>query len=203
MAPLPGVPPVTNRAIPIEYPVNPDCMVDDHMVPFKERGLRGKAGSAPPLDLDKGSRGLVRIPGRMGSLIMGHTGPTVGKKKDNSKKFWFQMVYCEFSSMEDLLARLQALRPTNAAEELAKIRRRAAEDDDIEVGTSTLSLKDPVSAAMSRAQTCADNSSCPECVSRNPSDHPNVRICNASTLDGGWNRIETIRSGCARIAARS
>lgn len=144
MAPQPGAPPVTNRCIPIEYPVNPDCMVDDHMVPFKERGLRGKAGSAPPLDLDKGSRGLVRIPGRMGSLIMGHNGPTVGKKKEMSKKFWFQMVYCEWNSMDDLLARLQALQPTRAEDELAKLRRRAAEDDDIEVGTSTLSLKDPV-----------------------------------------------------------
>ena len=109
MAPQPGAPPVTNRCIPIEYPVNPDCMVDDHMVPFKERGLRGKAGSAPPLDLDKGSRGLVRIPGRMGSLIVGHSGPTVGKKKELSKKFWFQMVYCEFNSMDDLLARLEDL----------------------------------------------------------------------------------------------
>ncbi|EJT49282.1 chromosome condensation-related protein [Trichosporon asahii var. asahii CBS 2479] len=145
MAPQPGAPPVTNRSIPIEYPTNPDCMVDDHMVPFKERGLRGKAGSAPPLDLDKGSRGLVRIPGRMGSLIMGHNGPTVGKKKEMSKKFWFQMVYCEWSSMDDLLARLQALQPTRAEDELAKLRRRAAEDDDIEVGTSTLSLKDPLS----------------------------------------------------------
>lgn len=145
MAPQPGAPPVTNRSIPIEYPTNPDCMVDDHMVPFKERGLRGKAGSAPPLDLDKGSRGLVRIPGRMGSLIMGHNGPTVGKKKEMSKKFWFQMVYCEWNSMDDLLARLQALQPTRAEDELAKLRRRAAEDDDIEVGTSTLSLKDPLS----------------------------------------------------------
>lgn len=149
MAPQPGAPPVTNRCIPIEYPVNPDCMVDDHMVPFKERGLRGKAGSAPPLDLDKGSRGLVRIPGRMGSLIVGHSGPTVGKKKELSKKFWFQMVYCEFNSMDDLLARLQALQPTRAEDELAKLRRRAAEDDDIEVGTSTLSLKDPVSDRVS------------------------------------------------------
>lgn len=86
MAAFPGAVPVTNRNIPIEYPANPDVMVDDQTVPFKERGLRGKAGSAPPLDLDKTSRGLVLVPGRMASIRVGHTGPTpVTKKKEFSK----------------------------------------------------------------------------------------------------------------------
>lgn len=74
--------PITNRAVPIEFPNNPDAMLDDHMVPFKERGLRGKAGSAPPLDLDRGSRGLIRMAGRMASLSVGHTGSTLNKKKE-------------------------------------------------------------------------------------------------------------------------
>lgn len=83
---------ITNKNIPIEYPSNPDCMLDDHMVPFKERGLRGKPGSAPPLDLNKGSRGLALVPGRMATLQMGHTGPTVGKKKEQSKASWLLIV---------------------------------------------------------------------------------------------------------------
>lgn len=81
----PGVPIPNNRNVPIEYPTNPDVIVDSHSIPFKERGLRGKAGSAPPLDLDKSSRGLVRTAGRMASVSMGHTGPTVSKKKEFSK----------------------------------------------------------------------------------------------------------------------
>jgi hypothetical protein len=66
-------------------------------------------------------------------------------------------VYCEYTSMEDLLTRLESLAPTDPEAELARreswvvilrltsVRQRAAEDDDIEVGTSSLSLKDPVS----------------------------------------------------------
>lgn len=76
---------IDNTAIPIEYPSNPDAAVDDLAIPFKERGLRGKAGSAPPFDLDKGARGFPRAPGRMASVTFGHTGPTTGKKKDVTK----------------------------------------------------------------------------------------------------------------------
>lgn len=140
-----GVTPPSNRSIPIEYPNNPDVTLDDYTVPFKERGLRGKAGSAPPLDLDKGSRGLARVPGRMMNLVMGHQGPTLSKNKSVSKKFYFQVVFCEITSMEDLLARLETLVPTDAAAELDKLRKRAAGQDEIQVGTSTLSLKDPLS----------------------------------------------------------
>lgn len=120
-APL-GAPPVTNRQVPIEYPINPDVSVDDHPLPFKDRGLRGKAGSAPPFDLDKSHRGLVRIAGRMASIAVGHTGPTVTKKKEYTKKFWYQVVFCEITPMEDLLVRLEALVPTDVAAEREKCR---------------------------------------------------------------------------------
>lgn len=76
---------IVNKAIPIEYPNNPDVYVDEYGLPFKERGLRGKAGSAPPFDLDKGAKGLPKVAGRMTSVSMAHTGATVGKKKDVSK----------------------------------------------------------------------------------------------------------------------
>jgi hypothetical protein len=71
--------------MPIDYPTNPDVSVDDYPIPFKERGLRGKPGSAPPFDLDKGTRGLAKVPGRMVGVTMGHSGPSVGKKKEVSK----------------------------------------------------------------------------------------------------------------------
>ncbi|GMK54141.1 hypothetical protein CspeluHIS016_0107270 [Cutaneotrichosporon spelunceum] len=145
MAGPPGQPVPSNRQVPIEYPANPDVLVDSHVVPFKERGLRGKPGSAPPLDLDKSSRGLVRMAGRMASVCMGHTGPTASKRKEYSKKFYFQVVYCEVTTMENLLGRLESLAPTDPAVELARLRQQAAEDDDIQVGTSSLSLKDPLS----------------------------------------------------------
>ena len=77
---------MTNRAMPIEYPTNPDVLIDEYPIPFKERGLRGKAGSAPPLDLNKTSRfneGLHA--GKMRSAVMGHAGPSVGKKKEQAR----------------------------------------------------------------------------------------------------------------------
>lgn len=71
--------------MPIEYPNTPDLTMDGYSIPFKEKGLRGKAGSAPPLDLDKTPKGLPKTPGTMIHGVMGHVGPTVGKKKDMSK----------------------------------------------------------------------------------------------------------------------
>ena len=47
--------------------------------------MRGKPGSAPPFDLDRGTKGLQKVAGRMTSVCLGHTGPSVGKKKEVSK----------------------------------------------------------------------------------------------------------------------
>lgn len=171
MAPPPGMPMPSNRQIPIEYPGNPDVILDGHMVPFKERGLRGKAGSAPPLDIDRSSRGLIRMPGRMASISMGHTGPTVSKKKEYSK-----VRSCAALSIADnrnsgsssstastlvwrtcsFVWRLYHQRTPKSSWhdvsggrhcpiELTAVRQRAADHEDIEIGPSTLSLKDPVS----------------------------------------------------------
>lgn len=76
---------ITNRSIPVEYPAVPDIRVDDLSIPFKERGLRGKAGSAPPFDINRTSRGLTLVPNRLGSVTFGHTGATTGKKKEMIK----------------------------------------------------------------------------------------------------------------------
>jgi len=76
---------ITNRNIPIEHPSNPEAHVDEYSIPFKERGLRGKAGSAPPLDLNTSTKGIMLSTGRMTSVSMGHIGPSVGKKKEQAK----------------------------------------------------------------------------------------------------------------------
>nr|XP_018267423.1 uncharacterized protein I303_01410 [Kwoniella dejecticola CBS 10117]OBR89581.1 hypothetical protein I303_01410 [Kwoniella dejecticola CBS 10117] len=139
-----GQPIPTNRSIPIEFPSNPDIMVDSYPLPFKEKGLRGKAGSAPPFDLEKGQHGLSRVPGRMITITMGHTGPTVGKKKDVAKRFFYQIVYAEMTTKGELLSRLKGLVPTSVESSLAEFKKRQEEDDDIVVGTSVMSLKDPL-----------------------------------------------------------
>nr|XP_019007407.1 uncharacterized protein I206_07858 [Kwoniella pini CBS 10737]OCF46188.1 hypothetical protein I206_07858 [Kwoniella pini CBS 10737] len=139
-----GQPMPTNRSIPIEFPSNPDIMVDSYPLPFKEKGLRGKAGSAPPFDLEKGQHGLSRVPGRMITVAMGHTGPTVGKKKDVAKRFFYQIIFAEMTTKEELLNRLKSLVPTSVESSLAEFKKRQEEDDDIVVGTSVMSLKDPL-----------------------------------------------------------
>jgi hypothetical protein len=55
----------------------------------------------------------------MATVMMGHTGPTTSKRKE-AKKFWFQIVFCEMTPMDDILARLEALTPTDAAAEQKK-----------------------------------------------------------------------------------
>lgn len=86
--------------------------------------------------MDKGTKGLPKVPGRMTSVTMGHTGPTVGKKKDISKvsptpfgplprltrltmqKFYFQVVYCEITSVAELQNRIDRMIPAGAQESL-------------------------------------------------------------------------------------
>ncbi|WWC86507.1 uncharacterized protein L201_001384 [Kwoniella dendrophila CBS 6074] len=144
MPALPGQPVPTNKTIPIEYPSNPDIMVDSYPLSFKEKGLRGKAGSAPPFDLEKTPNGLSRVPGRMTTITMGHSGPTVGKKKDVAKRFFYQIVFTEITTKDELLNRLKGLIPTSVEASLAEFKKRQEEDDDIVVGTSVMSLKDPL-----------------------------------------------------------
>lgn len=84
----PGGPQLDNLNLPIEYPSVPEVHVDEYPISFRDRGLRGKAGSAPPFDLDKSVKGLQLVPGRMTSVAFGHMGPTVGKKKDQAKVSW-------------------------------------------------------------------------------------------------------------------
>jgi len=81
----PGRPAIINRNIPIEYPNNPDVLFDNSAVQFKERGLRGKAGSSPPFDLIKNPSHFVPNSTRLYNLVFGHTGPTTGKKKEMVK----------------------------------------------------------------------------------------------------------------------
>lgn len=93
--------------------------MDSYIIPFKEKGLRGQPGSAPPFDIGKSTRGLQYSPGRLTSVAFGHTGPTNSKRKDLTKKFFFQLVLTETTTKEELLARLQQLTPTPASEALA------------------------------------------------------------------------------------
>ena len=83
---------------------------------------------------------------------MGHTGPTTGKRKEDAKRFWFQVVFCEYTPKEDLLTRLKRLMPTDAEESVRRARKKAEEDDDIVIGASMMSLKDPVSCSSAALQ---------------------------------------------------
>lgn len=80
-----GIGQISNQSIPIEYPASPDMVFDGQHVAFKERGLRGKAGSAPPFDLAKNPIGVNFTSSRLYAVVMGHTGPTTGKKKEITK----------------------------------------------------------------------------------------------------------------------
>ncbi|KIR70994.1 E3 SUMO-protein ligase PIAS1 [Cryptococcus deuterogattii CA1014] len=158
------IPPSTN--IPIEYPGNPEVSIDGTVLPFKEKGLRGKAGSAPPFDLDKPINNCVTvggrvalIPGRLMSVNIGHRGPTTGKNKNQSKRFFFQIVFAEMTTKEELLAKLNKLEPTKAEDAIEQLRRKQEDDDDIVAGTASMSLKDPVrSFSPSRHTKNADQS---------------------------------------------
>lgn len=74
---------MSNKQLPIDFPSNPDVTFSGAPMVFKDRGLRGKPGSAPPFDLGKVAFSLNAD--RLNSLSFGHTGPTPSKKKDTTK----------------------------------------------------------------------------------------------------------------------
>lgn len=89
-------------------------------MPFTARGLRNKAGSAPPFDLQNGPRGITPTPGKMWTVTLKHSGPSVNpKKKEEAKRFYFQVVMVEWTSKEELLRKVDALPTTDAATSLA------------------------------------------------------------------------------------
>ncbi|ORX37448.1 hypothetical protein BD324DRAFT_450942 [Kockovaella imperatae] len=133
---------IRNVSIPIEYPSNPDISVDYQNLPFKQRGLRGKPGSAPPFDLGSAPSGLSLNSNRMTTIVFGHTGPT--SKKSDWKRFWFQIVLAEVHTKDELLSQLVSLNPTSAEASIAEAKKRL-EDDEIELGVSKMTLKDPLS----------------------------------------------------------
>ncbi|ORY23366.1 hypothetical protein BCR39DRAFT_549475 [Naematelia encephala] len=135
---------VTNKSIPIEYPSNPDAAIDDQVLHFKEKGLRGKPGSAPPFDLSRSQRGLNLAAGRLMTIVMGHTGPTTGKKKEIAKRFWFQVVLAEITTKEELLETLKSKAITPPQEALA-MTKDDDDEDEIIVGSTLMSLRDPLS----------------------------------------------------------
>ena len=128
---------IRNVAIPIEFPINPDVSIDYQALLFKQKGLRGKPGSAPPFDLGSSPNGLNLTPNRMMNVNVGHTGPTTGKKKENWKvsrasiylrlegltnaqRFWFQVALTEMTTKDELLSRLLQMNPLSAEESLAQ-----------------------------------------------------------------------------------
>jgi E3 SUMO-protein ligase PIAS1 len=79
-----GQPPTT-RSIPIEYPSQPEVLYDDAPVIFKDKGLRGRAGTAPPLDVATSRKGINLLPGRLTTVQFAHMGPTLKKQSGPAK----------------------------------------------------------------------------------------------------------------------
>ena len=109
-----------NVKLPIDYPSTPEFDINGHLLPFTQRGLRNRAGSAPPFDLQSGPRGITPTAGKLWAVTLRHTGPSLNpKKKEEAKRFYFQLVLVEWQDKEDLLRRVDALPVTDVATSLA------------------------------------------------------------------------------------
>lgn len=74
---------ITNSAIPMDFPVTPDVTFEGMPILIKDKGLRNKAGSAPPLDLNAHRR--IGVP-KQYTITMRHSGPSANpRKKEDSK----------------------------------------------------------------------------------------------------------------------
>lgn len=67
------------QPIPLEFPFHSEINVNNQPIHFK-KGLKGKAGTAAPVNLDGGANILKKLSGVANQVYFAHTGPTLNKK---------------------------------------------------------------------------------------------------------------------------
>lgn len=73
-----------HAAIPLEFPAHAELLVNSHPISFK-KGLKGKANTAGPVNMDPNGTTLKKIANVMNTVMFSHQGPSLNKKTKVSK----------------------------------------------------------------------------------------------------------------------
>ncbi|KAI5452495.1 E3 SUMO-protein ligase pli1 [Naganishia albida] len=131
------------QAAPLEFPYNSEITVDSRVVTYR-KGLKGRANTAAPVALDGPTHPIKKYNMAQSNISMTHVGPSLNKKTKEPKKFFFQICLTEITPFAEMQRKIINGRKKTKAEILAGMKASAAEDD-IQLGSTKVSLKDPIS----------------------------------------------------------
>ncbi|EJF66776.1 PINIT domain-containing protein [Dichomitus squalens] len=142
---------------PIEFPPTCEVRVNGTQLNANLKGLKKKAGTAPPPDLGKLARQTANASNRVEMIYVNSQQPTP------AKKFYLVVMLVEVTSVDQLIERLRKGKYKPKDDILAEMNKAASDDDDIIAGHQKMSLKCPLSYM--RITTPCRSSACvhPQC----------------------------------------
>ncbi|EST06874.1 Zinc finger, MIZ-type [Kalmanozyma brasiliensis GHG001] len=119
----------------IEFPLTCEARVNNTTLSINLRGSKKHIGRVPPPNLNK-DNALVLREARPNRIDLTYT--------NAPKKYVLVAAICEVTSVETLVGRLRSKQLRSKEDVLSRMRKEA-EDDDIQTGAATMSLKCPLS----------------------------------------------------------
>ncbi|PWY99663.1 hypothetical protein BCV70DRAFT_200589 [Testicularia cyperi] len=120
---------------PLDFPLACEARVNGTTLTVNLRGSKKHVGRVPPPNLNK-DKALVLVPNRPNRVDLTYT--------NAPKKHVLVAAICQVTSAETLVEQLKRRQFTTKEEVLSKMRREA-EDEEIQEGAATMSLKCPLS----------------------------------------------------------
>ncbi|KAI0695175.1 PINIT domain-containing protein [Cytidiella melzeri] len=124
---------------PIEFPPTCEVRMNNNQLSANLKGMKKKAGTAPPPDLNKHLKVTVGMTNRVEMVYVNSQQPTP------SKKYYLVVMLVEVTTVDQLVERLKKGKFISNNEILEKMIQAASEDDDIVAGHQKMSLKCPLS----------------------------------------------------------
>ncbi|PWN17941.1 hypothetical protein BCV69DRAFT_295601 [Microstroma glucosiphilum] len=119
----------------IDFPGSCELRINSSVYTSSLKGSKSKPGRVPPPNLNK-DRTLITRDGVTNKIELVYTNAPY--------KYVMSIGLCKYTPPETIVAKLTSEK-SRSREEIIGTMKRAAAEDDIEIGTATLSLKDPLS----------------------------------------------------------
>lgn len=132
-----------NTLCPVEFPPTCEVRVNNQVVSGNFRGIKKKAGTAPPADITKFSRTASGQGNQVEMIYVNSNQPAANKQRPPPQKYYLVVNLVEVTSVDELVERLKK-RVQPREEVIARMRAIQPDDDDVQVGPTKVSLRDPL-----------------------------------------------------------
>lgn len=120
----------------VEFPASCDLRINGEQYKSSLKGSKKSPGRVPPPNLNK-DKFLSMREGMLNRIELIYT--------NVAQKYYMAAALCSYTTPEAIVERLKKNKTRSRADIVGSMKRAAAEDD-FEIGTATLSLRDPVSS---------------------------------------------------------